>query len=335
MLKGYLAFIKSLIEKIPFNAFDYAIFGALAFYVFEDASFGLVAAASSLATTLLSFFVGLIFYSYVSRLLVTNASLTKGIADAVGFLIVVFLSFFVLSIVFSFLRKKFVRVEVPERIDKIGGALLGCLSFFFIASFTVSLLLSFPTSTVIKDSVRNSLSGQFLFSRTQGMDNTVKKVFGGAIEDTINFLTVRTGSNESVKLNFRTTSYKLDQKSEKEMLDLVNQERTKVGARKVVLDEELASVARSHAKDMLMRGYFSHYTPEGLSPFDRMAEANIIYQFAGENLAFAPDVTIAMDGLMKSPGHRANILSKDFGRLGIGVLDAGIYGKMFVQEFTD
>ncbi len=86
---------------------------------------------------------------------------------------------------------------------------------------------------------------------------------------------------------------------------------------------------------MLARGYFSHYTPEGLSPFDRMAKANIAFIAAGENLAFAPNVTLAMQGLMQSPGHRANILSKDFGRVGIGVLDAGIYGEMFVQEFKD
>jgi len=44
---------------------------------------------------------------------------------------------------------------------------------------------------------------------------------------------------------------------------------------------------------------------------------------------------LAMQGLMNSPGHRANILSPSFHKVGIGVLDAGIYGEMFVQEFTD
>jgi uncharacterized protein YkwD len=86
---------------------------------------------------------------------------------------------------------------------------------------------------------------------------------------------------------------------------------------------------------MLARGYFSHYTPEGLSPFDRMTQAGIAYTSAGENLAFSPNVQLAMQGLMQSPGHRANILSKDYGKVGIGVIDGGIYGEMFVQEFTN
>jgi len=38
---------------------------------------------------------------------------------------------------------------------------------------------------------------------------------------------------------------------------------------------------------------------------------------------------------MQSPGHRANILSANFGRIGVGVIDGGIYGQMYCQEFTD
>jgi uncharacterized protein YkwD len=86
---------------------------------------------------------------------------------------------------------------------------------------------------------------------------------------------------------------------------------------------------------MFKTGYFSHYTPEGLSPFDRMTEADIIFTYAGENLALAPSEALAMKGLMQSPGHKANILSNNFHRVGIGVLDGGIYGEMFCQEFTD
>ncbi|KKR88441.1 MAG: SCP-like protein extracellular [Candidatus Gottesmanbacteria bacterium GW2011_GWA2_41_12] len=66
-----------------------------------------------------------------------------------------------------------------------------------------------------------------------------------------------------------------------------------------------------------------------------MKNAGIFYTEAGENLAFAPNVNIAHAGLMNSPGHRANILSPDFGKVGIGVIDGGIYGEMFVQKFTD
>jgi uncharacterized protein YkwD len=66
-----------------------------------------------------------------------------------------------------------------------------------------------------------------------------------------------------------------------------------------------------------------------------MAQGNIAFNFAGENLALAPSVDLAMKGLMQSLGHKENILSKDFQKLGVGVIDGGIYGEMFCQEFTD
>jgi uncharacterized protein YkwD len=86
---------------------------------------------------------------------------------------------------------------------------------------------------------------------------------------------------------------------------------------------------------MFTRGYFSHYTPGGVSPFDRMADAGVTYVYAGENLALAPSTDLAMQGLMNSPGHRANILNPNFNKIGIGVIDGGIYGKMYSQEFTN
>jgi uncharacterized protein YkwD len=119
------------------------------------------------------------------------------------------------------------------------------------------------------------------------------------------------------------------------MLVLINQERAKAGLAALAWDEDLAKVARAHSTDMFARGYFAHKNPDGLSPFDRMANAGITFKAAGENLAYAATVELAHGGLMRSPGHRANILEKDFGRVGIGIIDAGPYGKMFTQSFRD
>jgi uncharacterized protein YkwD len=119
------------------------------------------------------------------------------------------------------------------------------------------------------------------------------------------------------------------------MLDLVNGERVKAGLQPLAPDAELTEVARKHSADMFARGYFSHYSPEGRSPFDRMREARVTYLTAGENLALAPTLTIAHNGLMNSPGHRANILRGQFGRVGIGVMDGGWRGLMISQEFRN
>ena len=86
---------------------------------------------------------------------------------------------------------------------------------------------------------------------------------------------------------------------------------------------------------MLQRGYFSHYNPENKSPFDRMESYGINYGFAGENLALAPSASLAHQGLMNSQGHRANILSPNYKKVGIGIVDGGVYGKMVAQEFSD
>jgi uncharacterized protein YkwD len=56
---------------------------------------------------------------------------------------------------------------------------------------------------------------------------------------------------------------------------------------------------------------------------------------AGENLALAPTLTIAHEGLMNSPGHRANILQKKFGRVGIGVMEGGFHRLMITQNFRN
>jgi uncharacterized protein YkwD len=119
------------------------------------------------------------------------------------------------------------------------------------------------------------------------------------------------------------------------MLALVNAERVERGLKPLAADPEITPVARAHSQDMFSRGYFSHYTPEGKDPFDRMKSAGIKYYSAGENLALGQTLRICHEGLMNSPGHRANILNPSYGRLGIGILDGGAYGLMISQEFRN
>ena len=151
----------------------------------------------------------------------------------------------------------------------------------------------------------------------------------------LTFFTVEPNTNSTVILDFQTANGVVDETAEEQMLLLVNEERKKRNIAPVVMDASLRQVARLHSQDMLTRGYFSHYTPEGKSPFDRMNAAGIQYTYAGENLAFSANVQLAMQGLMQSPGHKANILSEHFKKIGIGVINAGVYGEMFSQEFSD
>jgi uncharacterized protein YkwD len=116
---------------------------------------------------------------------------------------------------------------------------------------------------------------------------------------------------------------------------MINAEREKLGLPELYFDEELAEVARTHSKDMFQRGYFSHFNPEGKSPFDRIRKNGIQFRIAGENLALAQNLSLAHHGLMESPTHRANIEHKSFGKVGIGILDGGYNGLMITQLFRN
>lgn len=192
-----------------------------------------------------------------------------------------------------------------------------------------------PSPIQVKGKIADSYVGGPLIKSAPIVESYIEKIFGGTLEETITFLTVKPDSDERVDLGFKTTKTKADSFCEEEMLKLVNEERTKRSLNALIFNDKLTEVARLHSTDMFWRGYFAHNNPDGQTPFDRMDKFGIRYGFAGENLALAPDVEIAHNGLMNSPGHRANILSVDFKKIGIGCIDGGIYGKMISQEFTD
>ncbi|HEX9987252.1 MAG TPA: CvpA family protein [Chloroflexia bacterium] len=225
----------------------------------------------------------------------------------------------------------------------IPGAVQGILA----SAVILTLLALTPQTSNNRDVILKSPLGGRLVSATLAVERPLEGIFGPAAREALGFITVAppTGTGkpgeqevvgkEGIQLEFTVDDATADPDNETAMLALVNQERTSRGLNALEMDPELRLVARAHADDMFKRGYFAHDTPEGVDPFDRMREANIIFGLAGENLALAPTLDIAHNGLMNSPGHRANILKDGFNKVGIGVLDGGIYGKMWVQEFTD
>jgi uncharacterized YkwD family protein len=120
---------------------------------------------------------------------------------------------------------------------------------------------------------------------------------------------------------------------EQQMVNLVNQERTKLGLTALTVDMRLVKVARMKSMDMIKNNYFGHQSPVYGSPYDLLKSQGITYSAAGENLAGNSSVTSAHTGLMNSPGHRANILNTKYKKIGIGIIKGGPYGLMISQEF--
>lgn len=336
-------FITSL--SIPFlglNWMDILILIILAFYAIEGHSLGFLIAFIDLVAFSLSFILGITFYSQVAVFLVKTLTISQGFANAIGFFIAaaffeVILNFVLKSLIATvpLFAKEGPKEKNLKQFNKILGVIPGIVSGIVLSSFILSLIMALPFSVFLKHSISNARIGNTLVANTQGFAKNWSDIFGGAVNDTLSFLTIEPKSNESLSLNFKTSNIKVDRKAEQEMLNAVNKERVLVGLSPVVFSESLAQVGRDHCNDMFKRGYFSHYTPEGLSPFDRMLRASISFNYAGENLALSPNVELAIKGLMQSPGHRANILSQNFNKLGVGVIDGEVYGQMYCQEFTD
>jgi len=220
-------------------------------------------------------------------------------------------------------------------LNKFFGIIPGFINGIIFAAVIAALLLALPLTDGINRAVRNSVIANQLSAKMESVNEHLSPVFDKAIHQTMNDLTIHPKSEESIKLPFKVSHPVVDSALEIKMIGLVNKERTDRGLSPLKQDPELTKVARQHSRDMFVQGYFSHITPQGKDPFDRMHEDYIHFFTAGENIALAQTLSIAHNGLMNSPGHRANILNPAFGHIGIGILDGGIFGLMISQEFKN
>ena len=123
---------------------------------------------------------------------------------------------------------------------------------------------------------------------------------------------------------------------EVKVVQLCNMERQKVGHDLLSEDSLLDKGATTKASDMRDKGYFKHTSPTYGSPFVMMKTFGVSYKTAGENIASGyktPEAVVK--GWMNSPGHRANILSLKYHKIGIGFAKGGKSGAYWVQWFTN
>lgn len=119
-----------------------------------------------------------------------------------------------------------------------------------------------------------------------------------------------------------------------ELFSLTNQSRMEQGLSPLALDVWLMRLAQEHAEEMAKRGILGHDLSSGTVQV-RMSRAGYKYETARENIAFAKRISYVHSALLKSPGHKANILAADVTRIGIGIAkgDPAIHGNyMFIAE---
>lgn len=110
---------------------------------------------------------------------------------------------------------------------------------------------------------------------------------------------------------------------------LINGTRAEAGLPPFAWDPELTEVARAHSRDMVDRGYFSHVTPEGWDPVDRMLDWGVSGFRRGmpwgENVSNDRTIERAYSQDLAEDivpgGHHGNVVDPGFTRIGIGIVE--------------
>ena len=122
------------------------------------------------------------------------------------------------------------------------------------------------------------------------------------------------------------------------LIDL-NADRSAAGLAPLRMNDELNVAAESKAKDMIANNYWDHFRPsDHKAPWEFIDESGYAYRVAGENLArgFRTEAGIT-DAWMKSPAHRANMLSSKYQEVGFASIytynETGVRILLSVEMF--
>ncbi len=125
--------------------------------------------------------------------------------------------------------------------------------------------------------------------------------------------------------------------SPSEVIRLTNVQRTANGLNALTENSSLSQAALAKGQDMLAKGYWAHFAPDGTSPWSFFLKFGYKYKYAGENLARDfQDAPSAVNAWMNSPSHRENILNANYREIGIGVVEGSLSGAdttIIVQFF--
>ncbi|MFE4144934.1 CAP domain-containing protein [Peribacillus sp. YIM B13472] len=145
---------------------------------------------------------------------------------------------------------------------------------------------------------------------------------------------IRIGQMITLPTSNTTVNREESQSVEQQVLNLVNEERSKSGLPSLKMDTAISNVAILKSEDMRDSNYFNHTSPSYGSPFEMMKSFGISYKYAGENIAAGqPSADAVMKSWMNSPGHKANILNKNYTHIGIGHVTGGKYTHYWTQQF--
>jgi uncharacterized protein YkwD len=313
---------------------DLLILGLLAFGLWQGFLRGFITQLFQIISAVAALLVSFWWFPYVGSWFEKQLQIPVSYANplALGALLIA------LTYIFQFIAGLLQRLVAPilnaNPLNRGAGLILGGARQLLVVSFALALVISLPLSATLKQTIDKSRLSPPMIRFALGLESAMAKLFHNNVVPSLNYRVVQPDETATTALNFTVAAPTVDSIGEAKMLVLTNVTREKVGKKALIPNEALREVARNHAKDMLIRGYFSHSSPQGKDALARVQEAKIQVLAVGENLATAPTTDIAHAGLLASEGHRKNIVNPDFNAVGIGVLDAGTHGKMVVEVFA-
>ena len=324
--------------NLPFSPVDAGIIALVGVAVWSGYRSGFIATAYGLATWVVSFAAAVVFQGPAASL-IQKFGLLPATARPIAFITVLVLVEGLFSLAGYFALTPIVRTVHRSStwamgVDKALGIFPSVARSLFVMGIVLAAAVVSPVPTELKSAVESSRLARGLIERVSAIQPQLASL-SGQLSDPVPGFVTKLGENDTEKLDLPDgLQLAPDAAAERQLFDLLNEERTNVGLKALEWDDALLPIARAHSEEMFKLKYFSHQSPVSGSPFDRLKTAGIAYTRAGENLAYAQSVTIAHRGLMESQGHRENILRPEFTRIAIGVINAGPYGRMFTQMFV-
>lgn len=323
--------------NLPFSAIDAAILLLIAAAVWGGYRSGFIATTYGLATWIVSFAAAVVFQTQAAQL-VEKLGVLPATARPIGFIVVLVFVEALFSLAGFFALTPIVRavhrVRSIEVADRVLGIFPAAARALFVMGIVLAAFVVSPVSSDIKAAIESSRIARGLIDQISALQPTLARL-SGQVGESVPLFVTRLGEDQSEPLDLpNDLQVSADPVAERQMLDLLNEERAAAGLRALIWDDRLLPVTRQHSEEMFRLKYFAHQSPVSGSPFERVKNAGITYSRAGENLAYAQSVSVAHRGLMQSQGHRENILRPEFTHIAIGVVSAGPYGRMFTQMFV-
>nr|WP_312580076.1 CAP domain-containing protein [Sedimentibacter sp.] len=198
-----------------------------------------------------------------------------------------------------------------------------------IIAIALTLIISLSSSTVFAaENFNNYFSN--LYNNNQSVDLSL---LNNSNTSTSNTSQSNSQAKKTTTNNSASTSSNMSY--ERQVVQLVNAERQKAGLPSLTLDSSISSVARKKSQDMASNNYFAHQSPTYGSAGDMLKQFGVNYSAWGENIASgqrSPEAVVS--AWMHSEGHKANILSSNFTKIGVGYAVNSNGTPYWTQMFT-